>query len=75
MNTWTTSILEDIQVVKLTQPAVAQVLAMVILSGYMDTVDWKAINTAIRERWSQSARNRVMTMAWKIVEQAKRAAQ
>jgi hypothetical protein len=73
-NNWTQTALEDITVVRLTQPAVAQVLAMIILSGEMDSVDWKAINAAIVKRWSSSARERVFTMAWKVVEEAKRTA-
>lgn len=74
MNIWTQTLIEDISVVKLTQPAVAQVIAMVIINGDMNMVDWKTVNDAIKTRWSLSARERVLTMAWKIVEQAKAAA-
>ena len=71
--TWTEAILEDINVVRLTQPNVAQLIAAVILAGEIESVDWKEVNAAIQKRWSHSARNRVMTMAWKIVEQARAA--
>ena len=74
MNIWTQTLIEDISVVKLTQPAVAQVIAMVIINGDMNMVDWKTVNDTIKTRWSLSARERVLTMAWKIVEQAKAAA-
>lgn len=73
MNTTTQTLLKEIKVVKLTQPALAQVIAMVILQREMSTVDWKQVNQAIGERWSLSARERVLTMAWKIVERASRA--
>lgn len=69
MNT-TETILEEINVVKLTQPALAQVIAMVFLSGKREEVDWKVVNAAIKERWSVSARERVFTMAWKLAEKA-----
>ncbi|MCR4307304.1 MAG: hypothetical protein NUV80_01985 [Candidatus Berkelbacteria bacterium] len=71
MNT-TQMVLEEINVVKLQQPALAQVLAMVIMNH--SEVDWKIINTAIRERWRPSARERVLTMAWKIVEDTRKLA-
>lgn len=71
MTNFTEVILEDINIVKLTQPALAQVLAMAIMWDINNTVDWKAVNKAIVERWSKSARERVLTMAWKIVEQAR----
>ena len=71
--TWTEAILEDINVARLTQPNVAQLIAAVILAGEMESVDWKEVNAAIQKRWSASARNRVMTMAWKIAEQARAA--
>jgi hypothetical protein len=35
-----------------------------------ENVDWKKINAAIVNRWSPSGRERVLTMAWKIVESA-----
>jgi hypothetical protein len=73
MNTTTETILEQINVVKLTQPALAQVLAMVILRG--ESVDWKTVNAAIRNRWSGSARGRVLTLASRIVEDAGRRAE
>jgi len=73
MNAITENILYEIEVVKLKQPAIAQILAMVIMAGQMEAVDWKEINKSIRKRWSLSARERVLTMAWKIVEQAKTA--
>jgi hypothetical protein len=71
--TWTEAILEDIKVARLTQPNIAQLIAAVILAGEMESVDWKEVNAAITKRWSHSARNRVMTMAWKIVGQARSA--
>jgi hypothetical protein len=73
-NNWTQTALDDITIVRLTQPAVAQVLAKIILSGEKDRVDWKSINAAIVKRWSRSGRKRVLTMAWKVVEDAKRTA-
>lgn len=69
----TAALLEEINVVKLTQPALAEVIAMVIIARRHSEVDWRKVNLAIKERWSPSARERVLTMAWKIVEDAKRA--
>lgn len=66
----TQTLLKEISVTKRTQPAVAKTMAMIILRGEMNTVDWKQINNAVRTRWSVSARERVLTMAWKIVEKS-----
>lgn len=67
-NTTTDYILVEIEENKKTQPAIAKTLASVIMCGKINNVDWKKINAAIVERWSPSARERVLTMAWKIVE-------
>lgn len=67
-------IVHEISVTKLTQSAVAEVCAMAMMRDGVDSIDWKAVNTAIVERWSMSGRERVLTMAWKIIERAKEAA-
>jgi len=67
LSTPTGTILNEINVLKLKQAEVAKTCAIAIQTA-MNEVDWKAVNDAITERWSLSARERVLTMAWKIVE-------
>lgn len=69
---FTQTILNEISNLKLHQADVAKTCAIAIVSD-MNGTDWKSINEAIVKRWSASARERVLTMAWKIVEE-KRAA-
>lgn len=67
----TDTILNKISHPKAKQKDVAELCAKAILEN-MNGVDWKAINSGIVRRWSKSARERVLTMAWKIVEDAHR---
>ena len=66
LTTPTETILHEINELKLSQKDVAKTAALIISSGI--DADWKAINSAIVTRWSKSARERVLGMAWKIVE-------
>ena len=63
----TQTILNEIENLKLKQADVAKTCAIAIMQG-IEGADWKKINAAIVRRWSLSARERVLTMAWKIVE-------
>lgn len=63
----TQAILNEINNLKLHQKDVAIMCALAIANN-RDQVDWKAVNEAIVSRWSKSARERVLTMAWNIVE-------
>ena len=59
-------ILNEIENLKLKQADIAKTCAIAIMQDVED-VDWKQVNAAIVKRWSKSARERVLTMAWKIV--------
>ncbi len=72
LSTPTKTILDEIANKKLTQKDVAKTCALAIAYRHEET-DWKAVNEAIVARWSKSARERVLTMAWKIVEEWKAA--
>jgi hypothetical protein len=63
----TNVILSEIVNPKMKQIDVAKTCAIAIMSGA--NTDWKQVNLAIINRWSKSARERVLTMAWKIAEQ------
>lgn len=67
LSTPTATVLNEINALKLKQADVAKTLAIIIKTD-MNCADWKSINSAIVERWSKSARERVLSMAWKIVE-------
>ncbi len=67
LDTPTNTILSEIANPKLHQKDVAKTCAIAI-RDCMKEVDWKAVNAAIVKRWSRSARERILTMAWKIVE-------
>lgn len=67
-------ILYEITVTKLTQPAIAEICAMGMMRDGVDSIDWEVVNDAIVKRWSPAGRERVLTLAWKIIEQAQRAA-
>lgn len=69
MNDFTTLILSKIEVFGWTQKQVAELCANAIMRD-MELTDWPAINAAIVKRWSKSARERVLRMAWKIVEKS-----
>ena len=64
----TQQIIYEIETLRLNQRAVADTCSIAIVQG---GGDWPKINAAIVKRWSLSARERVLTMAWKIVEGAK----
>ena len=64
----TQQIIYEIETLRLNQRAVADTCSIAIIQG---DADWIKINNAIVKRWSLSARERVLTMAWKIVEGAK----
>ena len=64
----TNQIIYEIETLRLNQRAVADTCSIAIVQG---GGDWPKINAAIVKRWSLSARERVLTMAWKIVEGAK----
>lgn len=66
LSTPTKTVLHEINVLRLKQKDVAKTLAVIIESRV--DADWKKINKAITKRWSLSARERVLGMAWKIVE-------
>ena len=63
----TQAILNEIENLKLKQADVAKMCAIAIMQG-IERVNWEQVNAAIVDRWSYSARERVLTMAWKIVE-------
>lgn len=62
------TILHEIGTPELKQKDIAQTYAMLIL-GNDRPVDFKAVNTAILERWSKSGLTAIKKAAWKIVEQ------
>lgn len=49
--------------------ALTYAMSMVSERGNNEEIDWREVNQAIIERWSQSGLNRVKKMAWKHVEQ------
>ena len=61
----TQQIIYEIETLRLNQRAVADTCSIAIIQG---DADWIKINNAIVKRWSLSARERVLTMAWKIIE-------
>ena len=69
LSTPTKTILDEIANKALHQADVSKTIALVFLSGQREQVDWKLVNSAIVTRWSQSARERVLSMAWKIAEE------
>ena len=69
MNYLTKTIVDKVGNNLFRQPDVAHAIALVFLSGQREQVDWKLVNSAIVTRWSQSARERVLAMAWKITEE------
>lgn len=66
LSTPTQTALHEINVLRLKQKDVAKTLAVIIESRV--EADWIQINLAITERWSLSARERVLGMAWKMIE-------
>lgn len=66
LSTPTDTVLNEINFLKLKQKEVAKTCALIIMSNV--DVDWKQINEAIKNRWSVSARERVLGMAWKMIE-------
>lgn len=66
LSTPTETVLHEIKDLRLKQKQIAKTCAVIISSGV--DADWKAINAAIVERWSLSARERVLKMAWRKVE-------
>ena len=66
LSTPTETILNEINVLLLKQKEVAKTCALIIISKV--DADWKKINEAIKKRWSASARERVLIMAWKMIE-------
>lgn len=66
LSTPTKTVLDEIQNLKLKQRDIAKTCALIIMSQV--EADWKAINEAIVKRWSKSARERVLGMAWKMIE-------
>jgi hypothetical protein len=64
----TDTIINEIENLKLKQADVSKTCAIAIMNN---DGDWKRINAAIVKRWSKSGRERVLTMAWKIVEGVK----
>ncbi len=62
----------EITVTRLTQSAIAEICAMAMIRDGVNSIDWKIVNTAIKERWSASGMERVLTKAWKIIEDAQR---
>jgi hypothetical protein len=59
-------LLQEIQDDEFSKEEVALTYAMAICSS--ETKDWKAINDAIKKRWSASAIERIKRMAWKRIE-------
>ena len=66
LSTPTKTVLDEISNPKLKQRDIAKTCAIIITSRV--EADWKAINEAIVKRWSPSARERVLGMAWKMIE-------
>ena len=66
LSTPTQTVINEIEVLRLRQKQVAKTCAVIIASQV--DADWKAINAAIVKRWSLSARERVLSMAWKMIE-------
>ena len=66
LSTPTATVLSEIENKQLKQKDIAKTCVIIIISGV--DADWEAINAAIVKRWSKSARERVLTMAWKMVE-------
>lgn len=66
LSTPTKTVLDEIKNLKLKQKDIAKTCALIIMSKV--DADWKEINAAIVERWSKSARERVLGMAWKMIE-------
>lgn len=60
------TVLNEINVLRLPQKEVAKTCAILIMSR--KELDWTEINKAIVARWSKSARERVLGMAWKMIE-------
>jgi hypothetical protein len=73
LDTPTRTIINEIEVLKLTQKDVALTYALAIFNS-MSEVDWSAVNKSIANRWSPSARERIKKIAWKLVDQWKREA-
>lgn len=66
LSTPTQTILNEVNVLRLTQRQVAKTYALAILD--QANVDWTLVNRAIMDRWSRSGLNNVKHMAWKILE-------
>ena len=66
LSTPTKTVLDEISNPQLKQRDIAKTCALIIMSKV--EADWKAINAAIVERWSPSARERVLGMAWRMIE-------
>jgi hypothetical protein len=66
LSTPTETLLEEINVLKLTQEDVAITYALALRDR--DNVDWPRVNAAIVERWSLSGLKRIKRVAWKKAE-------
>lgn len=62
LSTPTETLLNEINVLKLTQKQVALTYALAI--RYPEGVDWPRVNQAIIERWSNHGLTQVKRMAW-----------
>ena len=62
----TSTILAEIKNKKSTRDTVAQIIKLALSSD--ETTDWSAVNKAITDRWSQSAREYIFNQAWKGIE-------
>ncbi len=58
----TSTLLHEIEVLKLKQKDVAMTYALALRSSA--PTDWRTINTAIIDRWSKSGLDRIKKMAW-----------
>lgn len=67
-------LLNEIAMPEITQDSLAMTYAMAICSSEAKSgIDWKKVNEAIAQRWSQSAVERVKKKAWKLIESKRRA--
>lgn len=69
-------LLQEIGAKEATQKGLAMTYAMAILSSENKNklIDWNKVNTAITARWPKGL-YRVKTMAWKLIEEKRKAHQ
>ena len=68
--TWV--LLNEIGMKEITQKSLALTYALAITGS--ELTDWKAVNQAIIQRWSESGLERVKGMAWAMIQAKRKAA-